>query len=601
NSTVSPLVNTSYAVTVTDGLCTVTGQTQVAVQQLPTLAFGYETDCKSLTAHFSNTSLNALLYHWDFGFPTGSSDLANPTVTFPDSGIYTITLSSRDGCDVSTSQQITVNNITEQLDTQTINCFNPTISLNPVFNPGYIYHWSDGLIGPNPSVSVVDDKTFYVTISSPGLPGCDIVDSIRVIVPDPFTIDAGKDSTNCKFTPITLLATTSGTNGLITFVWKINNITAGFGETLVVTPENTTTYNVTGTDSLGCTKTDSVTVFKPDVGFKVFPSFHDSSYCDVQIITLNASSTPGVTFEWFNDKNESIGVEPFISVVPSKPTCYRVVGTDPLGCQNDSTVCLNPTFFSLDITNDQSICLDDEVTVSVINNIPGQNLSYSWLPGGEITQSITVHPSVSTTYTVVVTNDDLGCKDTLTTHVVVNLFDPVNVSISSSAPNDSIVLTESVQLFVNQDPNFGYIWTSSGGDIVPGVWNPTVTPTKDGDITYTVTVTNDHGCTGVASITIRVANPPCNDKDIFLPTGFTPNNDGVNDVLFVRSNFISTLDLHIYNRWGQEVFKTNDKTIGWDGRFKGERLSPDVFGYFMNITCPNGRTFFKKGNITLLE
>src|SRR4030095_10331242 len=130
-------------------------------------------------------------------------------------------------------------------------------------------------------------------------------------------------------------------------------------------------------------------------------------------------------------------------------------------------------------------------------------------------------------------------------------------------------------------------------------WNPVVTPT--GSVTYTVTITNAQGCLCVASIGIGVANPPCNDEDIFLPTAFTPNDDGVNDMLFVRSNFISSLDLHIYNRWGEQVFQTQSQSIGWDGTYKGKRLEPDVFGYYMKLGCPNGRTFSKKGNITLLE
>jgi gliding motility-associated-like protein len=115
-------------------------------------------------------------------------------------------------------------------------------------------------------------------------------------------------------------------------------------------------------------------------------------------------------------------------------------------------------------------------------------------------------------------------------------------------------------------------------------------------------VTNDDGCTGTASISIRVGDPPCNDDTIFLPNAFTPNDDGVNDILFIRTSFdmLASIDLHIYNRWGEEVFKTNNINIGWDGKYKGEKVHPDVFGYYMNIGCPNQKDFFKKGNITLL-
>ncbi|MFZ1676800.1 MAG: gliding motility-associated C-terminal domain-containing protein, partial [Saprospiraceae bacterium] len=273
-----------------------------------------------------------------------------------------------------------------------------------------------------------------------------------------------------------------------------------------------------------------------------------------------------------------------------------------LGCQNKDSVCLTPTSFSLGITGGQGICLDDDATICVTNNSPEQNIIYLWNTDA-VTSCITVSPSVTTPYSVVVTNADLGCTDTLHSTVTVNLFNPVDVIITSNAPGDTTILggPDQVQLFVNQDPRFGYTWTSSGGDAVSSVWNPNVTPTIAGDITYTVTVVNAEGCIGIASYKLTVLNPPCNDEDIFLPTAFTPNGDDKNDVLYVRSNFISTLELHIYNRWGQEVFKTNNQALGWDGTFKGERLSPDVFGYYMNITCPNGRSFSKKGNITLLE
>ncbi|MGB3075207.1 MAG: hypothetical protein WBB36_07790, partial [Chitinophagales bacterium] len=244
-----PNTTTDYLITVTDGLCVVTGQTQVEVQQLPVLAFSSETDCLSLTAQFSNSSTGNL-YHWDFGVANQTNDtsiLTAPVFTFPDSGIYTITLSSRDGCDVTTSQQITVNAISETLDDQTINCFQPTISLNPDNNSGYLYSWSNGSHDPNPSVTVINDTTFIVTISSPGLPGCEIVDSIRVIIPTPFDVKAPKDSTNCNVSEVSLTALLTGVSpDDVDFKWTLkgNTTPIGFSQTIVVNPSVTSTYYV---------------------------------------------------------------------------------------------------------------------------------------------------------------------------------------------------------------------------------------------------------------------------------------------------------------------------------------------------------------------
>ncbi len=613
NPLAHPGVSTPYFVTVTDGLCVVTGQTHVEVQQLPALAFGYDTDCKTLSAQFTNSSSsNAILYHWDFGVAppifSDTSNSKNPAFPFPGPGIYTVTLSSRDGCDVEISQAVTVNNLLDDIDDQLTNCFQNSIELNPDFNPLYTYTWSPaGGVSdpnsPNPSAIILDDTEFFVTITQASLPDCQITDSITVLIPDDFFVQAPPDTTNCTLSPVTLIAET---NGNVELVWTdCNGTSLGTGPILIVDPDSTTCYMVTGTDSLGCSKSDIVVVSKPDPGFGVNIAPNDTAYCDIQIISLTATSIPGVKFEWFNADSALIGTGPTVMVTPGAPACFTVIGTDALGCQDEDEVCLTPVFFDLSISGNESICLGEAVTLSVTNNIPGQILSYSWTPNdttitGAGTANATVHPSVTTTYTVVVTNDPLGCTDTLSAEVVVNLFDPLVIVITSDAPNDSIVLSEDVQLFVNQDPNFGYSWISSRpGENVPSVWNPVVTPT--GPTTYTVTVVNAQGCIGTASITIRVANPPCNDEDIFLPTAFTPNGDGHNDVLYVRSNFVSTLELHIYNRWGEEVFKTNNISIGWDGKYKGERLAPDVFGYYMNVSCPNQRTFFKKGNITLLE
>jgi len=189
---------------------------------------------------------------------------------------------------------------------------------------------------------------------------------------------------------------------------------------------------------------------------------------------------------------------------------------------------------------------------------------------------------------------------TLSSQVVVALFDPINVVITSD--KDTIILNQTGQLFVNQPSNFTYVWSSTSPDeLIDPIWNPIITPIDTGQVTYTVTVTNEDGCTSTASITIRVLNPACNDEDIFLPNAFTPNSDGHNDVLLVHSNYITDFELHIYSRWGEEVFTTLDQYIGWDGTFKGKKLEPDVFGYYFTAVCVNQASFSKKGNITLLK
>ncbi|WKZ74912.1 MAG: gliding motility-associated C-terminal domain-containing protein [Vicingaceae bacterium] len=97
--------------------------------------------------------------------------------------------------------------------------------------------------------------------------------------------------------------------------------------------------------------------------------------------------------------------------------------------------------------------------------------------------------------------------------------------------------------------------------------------------------------------------PPPVPKDtayLNLPTAFSPNGDGQNDVFSVLgAKYVQSIELRIYNRWGQEVFYTNQKETGWDGTFKGQPAPTGVYAYTLVATLPNGEVITKKGNVTL--
>jgi gliding motility-associated-like protein len=632
---------------------------------------------------FDNCSTNAINYHWDFGDTSITNDtsiLENPTWTYNAPGIYVVTLSSRDGCDFNIKDTITVNTVQDSLDGETTNCFQDSYPLNPDGNPDYVYIWEpsqflDDATSENPLATVEDDTWFFVTITDPNLPDCPFRDSILLIIPDDFDIDIdGDDITSCTFDEIALTATLTG-NTNVEIVWKDEDGNViGTGLEVIVLPQVTTSYSIMATDTLGCMKSDTITINKPDPTFDVVITTNDTAYCYIQTITLTAVSVTGVTFEWFNANNELIGTGNTIDVTPGSEACFHVIGTDPLGCQAADTVCLSPTFFSLTITTDdeefcddgsavlnvnpidgvtyqwfdpnnvlvgtgltvtvspsdptcynvvgtdalgcqdtatacvtpiyfdveltcdQGTCFGEPTTLTVIDH-SGQNLTYLWSPGGETTSSITVTPTVQTTYTVIVTNEDLGCKDTLSCTVEVFEFIPA-IAITADPPNP--FFGQSSQLTVNQDPNFEYVWSATSGEILPPIYNPVVIP-NDG-ATYCVTVTDFNGCTGEACITFSPPELFCDERDIFVPNAFSPNGDGENDEFRVRTNYALTdVEMRIFNRWGEQVFSASDINNGWNGLYNGKELEPDVFGYFLRVTCPDGSKYFKKGNISLLR
>lgn len=102
-----------------------------------------------------------------------------------------------------------------------------------------------------------------------------------------------------------------------------------------------------------------------------------------------------------------------------------------------------------------------------------------------------------------------------------------------------------------------------------------------------------------AAITGRATNPAGNQ--VFVPNLFSPNGDGANDVLMVYGNTIATVEMHIYNSWGQEVFVSKDQRQGWDGTMGGKRQPAGVYVYIVIAKLQNGTTVNKKGNITLIR
>jgi gliding motility-associated-like protein len=93
----------------------------------------------------------------------------------------------------------------------------------------------------------------------------------------------------------------------------------------------------------------------------------------------------------------------------------------------------------------------------------------------------------------------------------------------------------------------------------------------------------------------------CDWPYIFVPNAFSPNGDGINDVLYVRSIYAEEVYFVVFNRWGEKVFETNDITIGWNGIYKGRDADPGVFDYYLEVKCFNQVYFKKKGNITLIR
>jgi gliding motility-associated-like protein len=122
---------------------------------------------------------------------------------------------------------------------------------------------------------------------------------------------------------------------------------------------------------------------------------------------------------------------------------------------------------------------------------------------------------------------------------------------------------------------------------------------KPGESTlFTVYGLNEYGCRDSAGVRIDIDFSMVE----YIPSAFSPNGDGRNDIFHIgKLKFQRLLEFRIFNRWGQEVFSTNDPNLGWDGRFKGADQEVGVYHYLVRIERPGGVSREYKGDVTIVR
>ncbi len=323
--------------------------------------------------------------------------------------------------------------------------------------------------------------------------------------------------------------------------------------------------------------------------------------CEGDTVTLVAEANVGNEFiTWCDANGQTVGTGDSLTIIVSMMSEYTAKVGDIAPCQDQVSV----TITGVDVENAEIVapdmdCTGEPVEVSVIG-LPDGDFTFMWGPDtcfiGDITgQEALVDGTYSKEIFVEIIDNVSGCSTTLTDTLLLSGFGDLALEVS---PNDTIFLGQDVDLsVVIGNPAWDYDWST--GDSGVGVDQITDTPSES--TIYSVTITDENGCEVILEMLVTVLQPDCNDEDVFLPTAFSPNNDDVNDILFVRSNFILDMEFFVYDRWGEEVFRTTDINTGWDGTFQGEELAPDVYAYCVKVTCTNEEEFVKAGNVSLLR
>ena len=172
--------------------------------------------------------------------------------------------------------------------------------------------------------------------------------------------------------------------------------------------------------------------------------------------------------------------------------------------------------------------------------------------------------------------------------------------IDATADKTTALSTEPIQLNVITNENLTYNWSPAQLLEVSTLQNPIAH--IQSSTWFIVSAQNKiTQCIALDSVFIALEYLPCVKENIYIPNAFSPNGDGVNDILFVRSSALKNMHLFIYNRWGLKVFETDDISKGWDGTYNGQPSMEDAYGYYLKGECLQGDEIILKGNITILR
>jgi len=440
---------------------------------------------------------------------------------------------------------------------------------------------------------------YQVRLRIIGISGC--IDTITV----PITITVHNnpvstitsDTVACIGQPMQLNALVQSQDAITAYDWNFGNNTTGSGL------QATATYNAPGTFIIrlisrtvfGCADTTYKTIRVYAV--PIVNAGNDVRICRGQSIQLNA--TGATTWQWAPLQNLSCSTCSNPVANPSFTTVYTATGINSAACRTTDSITVEVVQpLHITVSPHDSICIGESSQL-----FAGGASRYTWNPSigldfTNIPNPIST-PLVTTMYQVV-GFDAYNCfSDTGYVRVAVGKYPTVDLGTGGTVIAGTTVNLNAV---ITNGPIKKYTWTPSRDLSCTNCGNPVATINTN--ILYKLEVETFYGCTASDTISFKVN---CDPSQVFVPNAFSPDNDGINDILMVRAKGIAQVKyFRIFNRWGQMVFErsnisANDPTQGWDGSVNSKPATPDVYVYTAEVVCTAGGTFVYKGNVTLVK
>lgn len=573
--------------------------------------------CFPLTVNFTNSTPSTGAYRWDFGDGTFST-LRSPSHTYNLGGYYTVTLSMNDpnSCNVTDTL---ITHVRVYNDTVTplysirrrfFGCDSVQVFVNSSNFTANRILWSfgDGSFSTSLNASHMyrDSGVYqilYVVVDS--TKRCRMIDTVNEYVSlNPLDAAFSISDTNACVPAAVVFSDLSGYPDAESF-WNFGDGNSDSGTVVTHVYPFVNTYRVMHIiiDSSVCNFADTsytTTRTRNDSTQAYFTGIVLNS-CDSQlVIRFINNSIDANQYEWyFGDGARSDSFAPMH--IYTLPDIYRVmmISIDTNKCHPRDTAYANFTLRPNAVASFNMLPASCTGVSVLFNNTSNPSAAFVWQisDGTRLTGFNASHTFTSPgTYTVTLMITDTATCDWFdTVSIDINIMEyPIANFVMD---RDSFYYHDRIQ-FTNTSLHFtNLMWRFGDGDS-----NDIADPIHIYEIIHEV-----RPC-----IIAYIAGTTCADtfcQDIYInfdpligiPNAFSPNGDGVNDVIKVEGQGIVELDFRIYNRWGEEVFHSDNKDYGWDGIYKGIPQEMDVYVYSAASRFLDGTRKTLKGNITLLR
>lgn len=402
----------------------------------------------------------------------------------------------------------------------------------------------------------------------------------------------------------TVIFTNESGNGT-SYTWDFGDMTSSTATDPVHVYSTQGIYTVvlhTFNGSCEKTTTHEITLIHPVVSS--FTAIRDS-ICEHQTVQFDgSSSTNAYSYVWdFGDGKMDSTNKVSVKHTYDSAGIFTAALTvyDFIPCPSVNTHPIVVAAFRIGaVYPDTSVCIYKPMKIVDTLDVPDYigALSFEWSPSANIDSTNIQQPNfyaADTQYHTYVVTMTSGAPFNCTTKDTITIYAAPHVHLTNVTGEHTITYGQSIHL--NADGAYYFSWVPSLYLDNPNIKDPISTPTEP--VIYTVVAMNQYGsCRDTAYVKINLTY-----DDEFVPTAFTPNGDGKNDVFRVINMRAEQklLEFRVYDRWGQKVFETDDVTKGWDGTYNGQAMDAGVFQYIIRIALPDGTQRVHKGDVTLLR